>query len=395
LLFYTVQLITLKRTNPARRYLGLMLLSMTAFLVVNAVYHLGYIGAMEWLYYLFVPILLTLLPVFYLYIVALARGNRDIDGRTRLLLFLPPIVIFMLNLIAYRAIPHEQKLIFLQNGFQFSKDYIPAVDNAAILHWAGIAGLLLIQLVLAVTGGYKLIKREAEQMHLQPQHLAYLKLDWIFIVSVCVLIFLVGGALLNMFGPARDLLPAFIFNVLILISGGLIGYFGMKQDALLDQVYKVKSVAPAMGIDAENVMHEEDSDVATESGAPSRFQGFITESEAAEIIKDLDTLMRKGKPYLNPKFSLYDLCNLMNVSRRKMTYIINEVMQKNFYGVINDYRIEESIRLLENRPGTDYKMDSIAEMVGFNSKSSFYACFKKYNGVTPTEYRMGKNLKGK
>jgi len=122
--------------------------------------------------------------------------------------------------------------------------------------------------------------------------------------------------------------------------------------------------------------------------------GFISEEETSQIIRSIDEIMRKGKPYLNPKFSLHDLCTLTNVSRRKMTYVINESMQKNFYGVVNDYRIEESIRLLENNGNPEYKMDSIAEMVGFNSKSSFYACFKKYTGITPTEYRMKKGVKG-
>ena len=127
-----------------------------------------------------------------------------------------------------------------------------------------------------------------------------------------------------------------------------------------------------------------------EAGELSRLPSFITDAEAKMIIRDLDMIMKRDKPFLNPKFSLYDLCQLMNVNRRKLTYVINEVMQKNFYGVVNDYRIEESIRLLKKKEGNDYKMDSIAEMVGFNSKSSFYACFKKYTGVTPTEFRMNK-----
>jgi AraC-like DNA-binding protein len=101
--------------------------------------------------------------------------------------------------------------------------------------------------------------------------------------------------------------------------------------------------------------------------------------------------MLAEKPFLNHKFSMHELCDRLNISRRKVTYVINEVMEKNFYGVINDYRIEEAINILKDQKSEDYKMDAIAEMVGFQSKSSFYACFKKYTGVTPTEFRQSNN----
>ena len=42
LLFYTVQLISFKRRNPSKKYLGILLLCMTTFLVINAIHFLDF-----------------------------------------------------------------------------------------------------------------------------------------------------------------------------------------------------------------------------------------------------------------------------------------------------------------------------------------------------------------
>jgi YesN/AraC family two-component response regulator len=60
-------------------------------------------------------------------------------------------------------------------------------------------------------------------------------------------------------------------------------------------------------------------------------------------------------------------------------------MDKNFYGLINEYRVREVMHIVENN-NYNYTIDSIAEKVGFHSRSSFYACFKKYTGQTPKEF---------
>lgn len=95
--------------------------------------------------------------------------------------------------------------------------------------------------------------------------------------------------------------------------------------------------------------------------------------------------MVENKSYLNPHYSLNDLCVQLHIPRRRLTFILNEVMGKNFYGLVNEYRMKEAIRIIEDS-GKKYTIEAISEMVGFNSKSSFYACFRKYTGSSPKEY---------
>lgn len=54
------------------------------------------------------------------------------------------------------------------------------------------------------------------------------------------------------------------------------------------------------------------------------------------------------------------------------------------FDYITQCRIDHAKQLLA---GTDTKVTSIAELVGYNSKTSFYLAFRRNVGVSPTEYR--------
>jgi AraC-like DNA-binding protein len=54
---------------------------------------------------------------------------------------------------------------------------------------------------------------------------------------------------------------------------------------------------------------------------------------------------------------------------------------------VNRYRIEEAKRLLTNPPDKKITVLEVLYEVGFNSKSSFNTLFKKYTGLTPSEFK--------
>jgi AraC-like DNA-binding protein len=171
-----------------------------------------------------------------------------------------------------------------------------------------------------------------------------------------------------------------VYNVLMLLSGGITGYLGMKQDVLLYQVEKISFVtdSPDLEISPGKLMEKKEA-IPTD---------FISKSEAEEIHKMIIDYLDSEKPYIQSDFSMHDLCDRLNVSRRKISYVLNEIIQKNFYGVINEYRIKEAEELLVKDDLNQMKIEVLGEMVGFQSKSSFNACFKKVTGMTPSEFRM-------
>jgi len=58
----------------------------------------------------------------------------------------------------------------------------------------------------------------------------------------------------------------------------------------------------------------------------------------------------------------------------------------NFVTFINSYRIEEAKKILISNNYSNYTIEAVSEIVGFNSKSAFNNAFKKKVGITPSDY---------
>ena len=97
--------------------------------------------------------------------------------------------------------------------------------------------------------------------------------------------------------------------------------------------------------------------------------------------------MDTEKPFLNPTFSLPDLSDKLKVSVHQLSQAINEGLNKSFFELTAECRVNEAKRLLKDQP--NIKIEEIAEQVGYNSKSSFNTVFKKITGKTPSEFRAG------
>jgi AraC-like DNA-binding protein len=256
----------------------------------------------------------------------------------------------------------------------------PGNPDLLMAFWIGGIILVFGQIFFAITKVFRIMQTETDIMRKEPAYLAYLEWRWILGISISVLIFLVINVLVEMLVPVKYMGMVVIYNLLMLLSGGITGFLGMKQDDLLNQVEKISfaSEAPVNEISEGNKIPERNATMSD----------FISNSEAKEIHNKLIDYLESQKPFINSNYSMHDLCDQLNISRRKISYVLNEIMDKNFYGVINEYRVKEAETLLMKDDLNQLKIEVLGEMVGFQSKSSFNACFKKFTGMTPSEYRM-------
>ncbi len=370
-LFFTVQLITFKKSNPSRKFLGLLLLAMTLFLVINAVTNLGYQPYV--IQFLVTPLILMILPFEFLYLLSLFNKNDQIKTWSALILFIPAFVMLIAELSGFgfsETIKHSTYLGNVSNSFNKSEAGSNPVSDTLRITFLII---IITQIALSALRIKDLVKSEQERVNSDPHFLPHISFLWIKIISGSLIIFLIVSSI-QIFALGSSNFYFIIFsNVLMLISGGLVGYYGMKQDALLQEISGVGVLRNF------SLRNEESGQAENESN--------ILDDETAEIINKIQKIMEEQKPYLSKKYTINDLSIESGIKQHRLTNVINDTMGTNFNGLVNNYRIKDAISMLEDNK-QNHTIDAIADIIGFSSRSTFYACFKRITGLTPKDYML-------
>ncbi|WLQ16619.1 AraC family transcriptional regulator [Hahella aquimaris] len=103
-----------------------------------------------------------------------------------------------------------------------------------------------------------------------------------------------------------------------------------------------------------------------------------------QIIQRIDQIMRQQQLFRDPDLNLNRLARRAGIPSRQISGAINRVYGRNVSQVVNEYRIEEAKRLLQE---TDLPVTSIFLEAGFQTKSNFNREFQRVANMTPSDYR--------
>ncbi len=104
----------------------------------------------------------------------------------------------------------------------------------------------------------------------------------------------------------------------------------------------------------------------------------------SQLRQRIHQLFESERWYLQPRVTLTDLTTRLASNESYVSRAINEGFSLNFNGLVNSYRIAFAKQCLVESPNSG--MTDIQYRAGFNSKASFYRCFKQFEGCTPAEY---------
>ncbi len=113
--------------------------------------------------------------------------------------------------------------------------------------------------------------------------------------------------------------------------------------------------------------------------------------EMKAISNSLIEKMDSEQLYLQRDLNLEKLAESVNTSKHNLSQVLNNEVGKKFSDFINEYRIKEAKNLILNR-SEELSISGIAREAGFNNKTSFNTAFKKFTGLTPSQY-LKKNSK--
>lgn len=119
----------------------------------------------------------------------------------------------------------------------------------------------------------------------------------------------------------------------------------------------------------------------------------LNPSIKAAILEKLESVMDQGKFYLRDDASLSTLANALGATTHHLSQVLNESLQISFQDLLARYRIREACRMLRQEKYEQVKIENIATMVGYNSKSAFNTAFKRRTGLTPSDYREAKDVR--
>ena len=108
-------------------------------------------------------------------------------------------------------------------------------------------------------------------------------------------------------------------------------------------------------------------------------QSELLESRVFRILKEY---------YMDPELSITYIANKLRMNHTYLSNVFKAQVGVGLLEYINRFRIKMACDMLQN---TDDNIETIAKKVGYINASTFSRIFKKYTGITATQYRSDKD----
>lgn len=318
---------------------------------------------------------LTLMPLLWLLV---QRGFNPYYRFTplRLLHFLPAVLSLILFCASVFSLPQSRYYDFMIH------------ENTGDDTWLGDVNYTMVLLQL-IGYFYAIFRYLRKVKHFVRSHYSAAELQrkvWIpRFIGLFAAMFVVVMVCYALW-PRTD---AWLLQLLTVI---IMGYLLYAELAIaLFERYSKDTVTTTVAAEAEAEFIATEVKPQTQSEADN---GKEEMQKLEQYARQVEEYLRTSEVYVNPKLSLRDVSQATGITYNNISKAINATMNKNFFDLVNGFRIEKSKALLMSKKEKGLTLETIAEMCGFNSRITFNNAFKKVIGVTTTEWlRLNRDKK--
>ncbi|MEL6537023.1 MAG: helix-turn-helix domain-containing protein [Bacteroidota bacterium] len=270
-----------------------------------------------------------------------AKTQGKDTGRLR---YLPFIVALVILPVSWWLLPPAQFLVFV----------------------GGITLLGVVSLAVYLHKFRKLQRSIRTQLKDQLAHISHVDLRWVQLWAWGLLVML----LLDLFSTA--LIYATEGPWVFLINGSFylfmvvyLGYYGITQPTLIVQLPKPTATPQS----------------------PEPAQAFdCTHPDLIQLKADLVKCFEEDQYYTREGLSLGALSGTLGTTDKKLSFLINQCMETNFYELVNAYRLQDFLARVAAGEAQQHTLLAVAFAAGFNSKATFNRVFKDKMNQTPAQY---------
>lgn len=359
-IFFSIKLVTVPRLNDrASKALGLYLLLQSLALLESCLYWTNYSYRVPELYASTALFALLYGPLLLIYFDSVFGNPKPLVSYS--FHFLPFLIMLALKVPFYLSSP-EVKLL---HPDQSALSYIVngQIDYAEIVK---IAHLSIY--------GYILLR----EIRSYPS-IGYMRpwANWIlvFFISFIVLTTLYWAIVV---AQQITMLRDYFISLSACGSIILLAWFGDRYEKLKEGGPIIGSFLPQNSQPDDTVPDDAEDIKYRNSGLPA--------SLAKKLVEDLEVLMSREQLYKENSLKLETLAEKLKSNRHFVSQVINQFYKMNFFDFINSNRINEAKRLLVSGD-EEMNIIEIAYAVGYNNKVTFNTVFKRFTGLTPSEYR--------
>lgn len=190
----------------------------------------------------------------------------------------------------------------------------------------------------------------------------------------------VPGYVNDFFANLRHFEPDYAFNLCLSSIDTVLEYFGISKYTQ----FKIKYRFDLLGISNEEILG---AIKATYTDNMVRIVEFIKNMKgnpAEYMIKKVQEMVLSG--YSKQDLSLFDISKKLHISYGYLSKLIKQKMGVSFVSYLTSVRMSNAKKMLFDG---GLKVYEIAKATGFNSSGYFITAFRKYYGLSPSDFREG------